>query len=177
MCSCHSSLNMGDLLFHVTKQSNAITDVTPGMIDHVAIYVGNKQVIEAIENGVTITPLIQLKKRGNGYYLIGNVIGADYKKSVQNCFSYLGRKYDHLYLPDNDEIYCSELVELSFVDNNGNKIFSPIPMSFHDDNGQITPYWIQFYKLHRMEVPEGKPGTNPGELSRQENVKIMGRLH
>jgi len=177
MCSCQSSLQMGDLLFHVADQNNAITDVTPGMIDHVAVYVGNKQVIEAIGIGVTTTSLAQLKKREKGYYLIGKVIEADCKKSVQNCFSYLGRKYDNLYLSDNDEIYCSELVALAYVDKDGNKIFAPIPMSFHDSNGQVTPYWIQFYEQHGMKVPEGKPGTNPGELSKRKNVRIIGKLY
>jgi hypothetical protein len=74
---------MGDLLFHVTKTGNAITDVTPGMIDHVAIVISE---------------------------------------------------------------------------------------------GQITPYWQQFYKEHGMEVPEGWPGSNPGELSQRQEVRIKGRL-
>ena len=39
LTSCSSSLHVGDLLFHVTKTGNAITDVTPGMIDHVAIVI------------------------------------------------------------------------------------------------------------------------------------------
>lgn len=174
--SCQTSPHFGDLLFHVTDQGNAVTDVTPGMIDHVAIYVGNGQVIEAISEGVTTTPLLQLKQREGGYYLIGVVNGANKRQSVQNSFTYLGRNYDHLYLPDNDDIYCSELVELAYVNKNGEKVFEPIPMSFHDSNGQITPYWIRFYKLYGMEVPEGKPGTNPGELSKRKNVRIKGVL-
>ena len=36
LASCQS-LSTGDLLFHVVEKGNAITDVTPGMIDHVAI--------------------------------------------------------------------------------------------------------------------------------------------
>ena len=38
LSSCQS-LSMGDLLFHVVEKGNAITDVTPGMIDHVAIVI------------------------------------------------------------------------------------------------------------------------------------------
>ena len=39
LTSCSSSLHVGDLLFHVVEKGNAITDVTPGMIDHVAIVI------------------------------------------------------------------------------------------------------------------------------------------
>ena len=49
-------------------------------------------------------------------------------------------------------------------------------MSFHDDTGNITDYWKEFYKKQGLEVPEGQPGTNPSELSQRENVKITGRL-
>ena len=62
------------------------------------------------------------------------------------------------------------------VDKDGYRLLSPIPMSFHDASGQITPYWQQFYKEHGMEVPEGWPGSNPGELSQRQEVRIKGRL-
>ena len=77
---------------------------------------------------------------------------------------------------DHVAIYCSELVQFSFVDKQGKRVFSPIPMSFHDSQGQITEFWIRFYKEHGMEVPEGFPGTNPGELSRRNNVMVLFQL-
>ncbi len=75
-------------------------------------------------------------------------------------------------MPDNDDIYCSELVQFAFVDRKGQRIFQPIPMSFHNDEGQITDYWKTFYARHNMEVPEGWPGTNPSEMSQRKEVRI-----
>lgn len=170
-----SPLHTGDLLFHVVSQGNAITDVTPGMIDHVAIVMSPDSVIEAVGKGVKTTPIDSLRQQ-DGYYLMARVKGADSKQSLRNAQQYLGRPYDHLYLPDNEAIYCSELVQLSFVDKHGKRLFSPIPMSFHDATGRITDYWRQFYAKHQLEVPEGEPGTNPGELSQRTNVKLKGRL-
>ena len=175
LTSCSSSLHVGDLLFHVTKTGNAITDVTPGMIDHVAIVLSRDSVIEAVGAGVRTTPLDSLRSQ-EGYYIIGKVRRADPTLSVINARYFLGRPYDRFYLPDNEAIYCSELVLFSMVDHRGNHLLQPVPMSFHDASGHITPYWQQFYKEHGMEVPEGWPGSNPGELSQRQEVRIKGRL-
>lgn len=176
LTSCQTySLQQGDLLFHVTSQPNAITDVTPAMIDHVAIVLSKDSVIEAVSRGVVITPIDSLRHH-EGYYLVARVKKANYKRSVENARHYLGRPYDTLYLPDNDAIYCSELVQFSYVDKHGNLLFQPVPMSFHDTTGHITPYWQQFYAEHDMHVPEGEPGTNPAELSRRQAIRLIGPL-
>jgi hypothetical protein len=175
LTSCSSSLHVGDLLFHVTKTGNAITDVTPGMIDHVAIVLSRDSVIEAVGAGVRTTPLDSLRSQ-EGYYIIGKVRRADPTLSVINARCFLGRPYDRLYLPDNEAIYCSELVLFSMVDHRGNHLLQPVPMSFHDASGHITPYWQQFYRKHGMEVPEGWPGSNPGELSQRHEVRLKGKL-
>ena len=174
LCGCQT-LKTGDLLFHVSDDVNAITEVTSGMIDHVAIYLGSQNVVEAVGRGVVTTPLDSLRKQ-KGHYVIGRVSELDVRTSTQNALRYLGRSYDWLYLPDNDAIYCSELVLLSFVDKQGHHLFAPIPMSFHDSTGQITDYWIKFYARHQMKVPEGLPGSNPSELSQRPIVHLKGRL-
>ena len=88
----------------------------------------------------------------------------------------VGKPYDVLYLPGDSAIYCSELVQLNYVDSQGTLIFDPVPMSFHDATGQVTDYWREFYAARGLEVPEGEPGSNPGELSRRPQVSILGRL-
>ena len=168
-------LKPGDLLFHVPAAANHITDVTPAMIDHVAIVLSEDSVIEAKHRGVVTTPIDSLRRQ-EGYYIIGRVRRADRIRSLANARRYLGRKYDFVFLPDNEDIYCSELVQLSFVDKKGRPLFTTIPMSFHDSTGRITDYWTQFYARRGMTVPEGQPGTNPAELSRRKAVKIVGRL-
>lgn len=167
----------GDLLFHVTPKGNAITDVTPAMIDHVAIVLNKDSVIEAVpRRGVITTPLDSLRRQ-EGYYIIGRVRRADPTLSLLNARHYLGRPYDPFYLASGEAIYCSELVQFSFTDSQGHWLFTPVSMSFHDASGHITDYWTQFYRQHGMDVPEGQPGTNPAELSRRPNVRIVGRLH
>lgn len=174
--SCQTySVREGDLLFHIAEQGNAITDVTPAMIDHVAIVLSADSVVEAVGQGVKTTPLDSLRRQ-DGYYVIGRVRKADRQRSVSNARRYLGRPYDYVYLADNDDIYCSELVQLAYVDKAGEALFTPVPMSFHDQTGRITDYWTQFYARRSMAVPEGQPGTNPAELSKRKQVKIVGRL-
>jgi hypothetical protein len=49
-------------------------------------------------------------------------------------------------------------------------------MSFHDNSGEITNFWKEYYRKAGKEVPEGAPGSNPGDLSRNPKVKIIGQL-
>lgn len=164
-----------DLLFHVAATENAITAVTPGMIDHVAIMISADSVIEAVGNGVVTTPLDSLRKQ-KGYYLYSRVRHADRQRSIANARRFLGQPYDSLYLPDNEAVYCSELVLLSFVNKHGKPIFQPVPMTFRDSSGQIPAYWQEFYERNGIAVPEGEAGSNPAELSQRKIVKIVGKL-
>ena len=116
---------------------------------------------------------------------------------MTNARKFLGRPYDDIFLPSDSAIYCSELVQKSFVFKDGLKerdhnvkevdskatgsgtkhfVFGTIPMSFHDSTGNVTEFWAKFYSARGLAVPEGEPGTNPGQLSRDPNVKILGRL-
>lgn len=180
------SLQCCDLIFVTSPRANAITDVTSGFsnlpFDHVAIYYeanGCPRIIESVpDGGVQMKDLQQFVSENNEAHAYVARVTADYDaaRTLRNAFLYVGRPYDHLFLADNDAIYCSELVQFSFVDKQGTLVFPPIPMSFHDSKGKITEYWIRFYKEHGMEVPEGLPGTNPGELSRRNNVTVVFQL-
>ena len=198
-----SDLRGGDLLFVVNGQGNNITDVTDGVdglgIDHIAVF-SDGNVIEAIpEYGVVENPLdsflVRLSDRES--VLVGRIEGLDVEESVTNARKFLGKPYDDIFMPSDSAIYCSELVQKSFVfkdvlkerDQNvkevdskatgsGTKhfVFGTIPMSFHDSTGKVTEFWTKFYEVRGLTVPEGEPGTNPGQLSRDPNVKILGRL-
>ena len=175
LVGCQSSLRPADLLFHVVETDNAITAVTPGMIDHVAIVVSRDSVVEAVGKGVVTTPLDSLRTQ-KGHFVQARVRRADRRKSLENARRYLGLAYDSLYLPDNDAIYCSELVLLAFVDKHGQPIFQPVPMTFRDSTGQIPSHWQELYKRNGMAVPEGEAGSNPSELSQRKEIEIAGRL-
>ena len=178
-----SRLRDGDLLFLVALETNAITAVTHGTqslpIDHVGVFHfhdGRGMVLEATYNGVVDTPLADFGQ-GAAKILVGRVRGKiDVVKSLANAHALLGRFYDFLFLPDNAEIYCSELVQLSYVFKDGRKVFDPIPMTFRDSSGALLPYWQEFYARRLSVVPDGLPGSNPGELSRHQSVRIKYEL-
>ena len=179
-------LKVGDLLFCCTDTANAITDVTIGFeglrIDHVAVVyriAGDEEslyVIEAVKPSVKITPIDTFMYE-NPRLLVGRVnVDVDVQESVRRCLELVGKPYDDLYLPGDSAIYCSELVQLCFVNHQGDLVFDPVPMSFHDATGQVTEYWQEFYQSRGMTVPEGAPGTNPGELSRRPQLTIIDSL-
>ena len=190
---CADSLRPADLLFVVNNKGNAITAVTEGTgqlpIDHVAIfYIDDKShvpsVIHADYQGVrhsSLNTFLSERKTDSDttshFIVVGRVQAPfDVKQSLRNSFSHLGKAYDYYFLPDDSTIYCSELVQISYVDCDGKPLFSPIPMTFRDSNGKIPQYWVQHYKKKSIAIPEGEPGSNPGDLSRRNIVKILGKL-
>ncbi len=184
-----SVLQTGDLLFCIEDQDDglggAIAAVTEGVaqqsISHVAIAVNNRQVVEATpQGGVRTISLSQFLAESNhaadGSPLVAvgrlrDTTGV--AASVRRALTYLSLPYDTLYLPDNAAIYCSELVQLSYLRPDGAAIFAQQPMSFSDAAGQIPAYWTTLYAAHGMTVPEGLPGTNPGALSRDTSIFIL----
>lgn len=184
--AAQQKLQEGDLLFCCTDTANAITAVTSGVeglpIDHVAIFhrIGGDEgvpyVIEAVKPQVRLTPIERFLDE-NGAVLVGRLnVDVDVAKSVRHCLAMVGKPYDDLYLPSDSALYCSELVQLNYVNHQGHLIFEPVPMSFHDETGLVTDYWRDFYGQHGMAVPEGLPGTNPGELSSRSQITILGKF-
>lgn len=190
-----SVLEEGDLLFNVQLPDGglgqAITDVTEGFalqcISHVAIVCKRPDGLFALEasgeHGVWLNPINSFihdadhSADGAPLVLVGRLKDrSNIHASVEKALTYLGKAYDKLYLPSDDEIYCSELVQLSYTDLQGNAVFPQIPMSFHDQSGQITEFWKSYYKKVGMEVPEGWPGTNPGGISRSDRLDIIYQL-
>lgn len=169
----------------------AITAVTQGAqslsISHVAIYVGsrsdegaapfseeNEWLIESVPGrGVRLVTLTDfLNIQGHDASMSPLVVAgrlhdtAGVAASVERSFRYLGRPYDYLYEPSDSAIYCSELVQLSYLRSDGRAVFPTIGMTFRDASGQIADYWQRLYAEHGRPVPEGEPGTNPGAMSR-----------
>ncbi len=175
----------GDLLFaYSTTAGRAISDATvhdttAPPIYHVAIATwvnGKLYALEAIDEGVTLTPYDTFKQRtmSKGGMLIGRLhdrSGID--QSVSNALEHLGKPYDDLYMIDTQEIYCSELVQLSYVNGSGQRLFPLINMSFHDQQGHILDYWREHYAKRGMAVPEGALGTNPAQIARDPAVEIL----
>ena len=179
----YNKLTEGDLLFCVAENGNNITDVTQGSdgqkIDHVAIahrQEGRWYALEAVHRGVCLTPMDSFLVRRSFviHAQLRDTVGVGV--SVRRALRFLGRPYDFNFMPDDSAFYCSELVQKCYRDCKGRLIFQPIPMSFHDKTGKVTAYWKDYYARQGLRVPEGEPGSNPGDLSRNKAVRILGRL-
>ena len=183
-----TDLRSGDLLFFAPTKDNAITKVTQGIgdvaIDHVAIvHRTNSSIttIEAVHRGVVEMPIDSTWARArqkSETLIVGRINGGlDIPESIARALQHLGKPYDFFFEPSDSAIYCSELVQKAFVDIEGKPVFHTIPMSFHTPDGKILPYWTEYYRRAGKTVPEGAPGTNPGQLSRSRRLIILGRLY
>jgi hypothetical protein len=176
-----AQLQEGDLLFCVSAQGNNITQVTQGVddlaIDHVGIVHLRRDsvfVLEAIHQGVVLTPIDSFLVRRDSLVIatrLADTTGV--ASSVQRALQYLGRPYDFLFMPSNDAFYCSELVQKNYLDAEGQLVFKPIPMSFHDKTGKVTQFWKDYYARQGLQVPEGESGSNPGDLSRSPKLRFL----
>lgn len=175
----------GDLLFAYSNTTGraiseaTVHDTSALPIYHVAIatWVGSKlYALEAIDDGVMLTPYHEFSKRtmSKGGMLIGRLhdrSGID--QSVSNAMEHLGKPYDYLYMIDTQEIYCSELVQLSYVNGKGQRLFPFINMSFHGSDAHILDFWRKHYAKHGMAVPEGALGTNPAQIADSPAIEIL----
>lgn len=175
-CTACQTLHRGDLLFHLPAADNHITAVTQGTADHVAIALGGDSVLEAIPGkGVVVSRLRTVLRRESGSYVRGIVRNIDTERSISNARRFIGRPYDSVFSNTTEAIYCSELVQQSFVDKSGKLVFKPIAMSFHDSTGHITEYWEDFYAKRGLAVPEGQEGSNPSDLMKKSKIKKIKR--
>ena len=98
-------------------------------------------------------------------------------RSVERAMQFIGTPYDFNFMPSDSAMYCSELVQKNYRYSDGQLVFKPIAMSFHDKTGKITDYWKEYYGRQGLTVPEGEPGSNPGDLSRSKAIQILGIIH
>ena len=187
----------GDLLFQLRSGGKAewvISRLFAGRdgkaINHVAIYDGDGQVIEAVMPEVRKTSMEDFINRsvrdnhGNPCILVCRVkpaFSALVPKALEFAEGVVDHPYDPHYTQGKKSWYCSELVVDAFREaNNGEFLFEETPMSFRDmDSGEIMPYWRQHYDAIGQEIPEGKPGSHPALLSCSSElsvVNIMGAL-
>lgn len=183
----HEGLKEGDLIFQdldCGPMCDAIEKVTEGVngkdFSHCAMVVEEHdtlKVIEAIGTGVQITSMSDFLKRSK------KVLAARLKtndkelisRAVKYSKSLLGKPYDDVFLLNNDQYYCSELLYESFKEaNHGTPVFELEPMTFIDpETKTFNPVWVDYYHGLKCPIPEGKPGLNPGSISRSEKLKIL----
>lgn len=181
-------LHTGDLLFQdidCGPLCDAIEAVTEGCngkdFSHIGlVYVRNDSVlvIEAIGKDVHLTPLDVFAKR-SAHPLVTGRVKPKYKavaqKAVNNALAQTGVPYDDVFLYNNGKYYCSELIYDAFKQANGGVPFFELqPMTFRQPGSkEYFPVWVEYYADLKTEIPEGKPGINPGGISRSKKMMII----
>jgi len=101
-------------------------------------------------------------------FIVKRAKGIDADAAVDRAKALCGRGYDVRFLPDNEELYCSELVQACYLDADGVPVFKSQPMNWLAPDGTMPPYWEWLFGQLGMEVPQGVPGTNPQSMSASE---------
>jgi hypothetical protein len=182
-------LQPGDLIFQnldCGPMCDAIEAVTEGVdgqdFSHVAMVCRQGDslvVIEAIGKGVHYTSLTDFAKRTPNKMYVGRVKPL-YRKMIGKAEAFaekqIGVPYDDAFIYNNGKYYCSELVYDAFKSANNNQpFFQLFPMTYKQPGSDVYfPVWVDYFKKMHMEIPEGKPGCNPGGLSRSDKIDIVG---
>jgi len=187
-------LQSGDLLFQDMDSGplcDAIERVTTGCrgarFSHVGIAMrgddGNDLVIEAVSDGVCVTPLrVFLQRSLDANHQPKVVVGRLelslrhlIPRALNEALALKGKPYDKAFEVGNDRYYCSELVHVAFFRaNNNERVFALRPMTFRDpDSGTLLPAWRTYFSELGVPVPEGEPGINPGAISRSPALTIV----
>lgn len=183
----------GDIVFqdlHCGPLCDAINAVTKGYkgqdFSHVGIVVNYQNqlgVIEAIGSKVKFTSLDSFLNRSvdeqHRPRVFAGRLRKKHQQSIENACSLaiasLGIPYDDRFLPNNDSLYCSELIYAVFLHSpNGKPLFKCQPMTYKQPgSNSYFPAWVNYYAQLKTAIPEGKMGLNPGLISRSSKIKII----
>ena len=195
-------LAVGDVLFQDLDSSplcDAIELVTNGYkganLSHIGIvvelgnpsYINNPdfnyenhiKILEAIPNKVKTTRLDSflnrsLDKNQNPKVIVGR-LKPKYQFTIEEAIYFLkskvGEKYDHEFIMNNNAYYCSELIYEAFQKDS---IFNLNPMTFlHPEEKDTLKTWKEYYYNLGIEIPQNKPGINPGIMSLSKKINIV----
>ena len=162
-------LENGDLIF--VKDSSdigkAIQEST-GNYSHVAIFLDGQVYHATVEGGVIAQLLEDFFEDGKVYdlYCYPKI---DHKEVKKQAESLLGSPYNASFYPDGDGYYCSQFIAELLP------IFETIPMKFGDEEEEISPFWLDYYKELGLSVPLDQPGTNPSQLAQSPQLQFKER--
>lgn len=159
----------------VTTGYNGYSFSHVGLVKRVEdeIYVG-----EAISSGVQWTPLSTFVSRsvkeGTPQLLVMR-LSKDAQNRIPSAIQFIEDKqeaaYDSVYVYGDDRYYCSELLYDAFA-NGEDPLFSLEPMTFKaKESTNFLPIWKAYYAEMNQDIPEGKPGINPGGISRSPHLQ------
>ena len=187
-------LREGDLLFQdldCGPLCDAIEKVTTGYrganFSHLGIVAkdaaGNFVVTEALSSGVQDTELQTYLDRsfdakGRPKVVVGRLkpaFGYLIPSALKQASVLKWKAYDKAFVINNEAYYCSELIYEIFLRANDNKpVFTLQPMTFKDpDTGVTLVAWQEYFSELGVPIPQGKPGINPGGISRSPALTII----
>jgi hypothetical protein len=179
-------LDCGDLCTAIEKVTTGVDGSHLSHVGIVSVENDTTFIYEAIGPGVIKTQFSAFLKRsddkkGHPKVLVGR-LKPEYlsgvPKAIKKCRSLLGKPYDDGFDLLNERYYCSELVYFAFTDTSDKPLFSLNSMTFKDpDTGKTFPAWEEYFKKLEIPVPEGKPGLNPGAISRSSKIDIVFRFY
>ena len=185
------TLKSGDLLFQSMNCGplcEAINEVTSGYQGHDFshlgfVYIKNDSilVIEAAGSSVKITPYETFKTYTAEKMFVGR-LKRKYRALIPEAIAFalqqIGVPYDEEYVYNNGKYYCSELLYDAFLHANKKPLFDLFPMTFKSPKTkEYFEVWVDYYKKLNIEIPEGKPGCNPGGISTSDKLKIIGTVN
>lgn len=165
-------LENGDLIFvrEDTEIGQAIQAST-GNYSHVAIFLDGFIYHATGEAGVVYQEPVDFFESDRVYDLY-RYPGIDLKEVKKKAESHLGAPYNTSFYPDGTGFYCSQYIAAILP------IFETIPMKFGDEEQEISPFWLDYYRELGLAVPLDQPGTNPSQLAASPLLKCKERnLH
>ena len=162
-------LENGDLIF--VKDSSDIGQAiqeSTGNYSHVAIFLDGKVYHATTEGGVIVQSPEDFFEAERIYdlYRYAEIDCTEVKKRAE---SHLGAPYNASFYPDGDGFYCSQFIAELLP------IFETIPMKFGDEEEEISPFWLDYYKELGLAVPLDQPGTNPSQLAQSPQLQFKER--
>ena len=162
-------LETGDLIFvsENTEMGQAIQAST-GNYCHVAIFLDGFIYHVTVEGGVLAQSPEDFFEAEKVYDLY-RYPGIDLKEVKKKAESHLGAPYNASFYPDGDGFYCSQFIAELLP------IFETILMKFGDEEEEISPFWLDYYKELGLAVPLDQPGTNPSQLAQSPQLQFKER--
>ena len=162
-------LSSGDLIFvsENTEMGQAIQAST-GNYSHVTIFLDGSIYHATVEGGVLAQSPEDFFEAEKVYDLY-SYPKIDLKEVEKRAENLLGAPYNASFYPDGAGYYCSQFIAELLP------IFETIPMKFGDEEEEISPFWLDYYKELGLAVPLDQPGTNPSQLAQSPHLQFKER--
>uniref|UniRef100_A0A915ECT0 Uncharacterized protein n=1 Tax=Ditylenchus dipsaci TaxID=166011 RepID=A0A915ECT0_9BILA len=157
----------------MTSSDNKYIEVVDKRIYHVGMMVSDTEVVHATPFGVKKELLIDAVARNGACKLELACVNLDpcwKEKAVRWAENEVGAEYNDIYSTDFKDskneraFYCCQLVQEAYKQTKPKDVMDPFPehkLNFNDADGNMIPYWENYFKYRSLPVPQGEPGSHP----------------